>query len=167
MTEIPAVSKWARIGFALAALILVADQATKLFFQHVVDLIEIKRIAVLPVFSFTHVWNKGISFGLLQAESGVGKWILVLFALGVSVMVGRWLLRADRALPAIALGLILGGALGNVIDRALYGKVFDFLDFSGLGFPWVFNVADAGISVGVAVLVYDMIFAKRHDETNA
>ena len=77
------------------------------------------------------------------------------------VALALWPRRPDRLLPAIALGLVIGGALGNLVDRVRFGAVVDFLDFSGLWFPWVFNVADSGITVGVALLLIDSFFGQR------
>ena len=166
MLKIPSISRLALIGLSVAVAVLILDQATKVFFHYVVDLPSIDGgIPVLPIFSFTHVWNEGVSFGLFKAETAWGRWLLALFALGVSGFIGKWLWSSDRLWTTLGLGMILGGALGNVIDRVIFGKVFDFLDFSGLGFPWVFNIADAGVSVGVAVLVLDMFFDKGHEQS--
>jgi signal peptidase II len=119
---------------------------------------------VLPFFRLSLVYNPGISFGLLAA-SGAGRWLLVLFALAVVIAVGVWARSLTRPLPAVALGLIMGGALGNnIIDRVRFGRVTDFLDFSGLGFPWVFNVADAAINIGVAVLLIEVLLGGRNTD---
>jgi signal peptidase II len=149
-----------RLGFSAAAIIIALDQLTKWLMRDIVHLQEIGRIEVLPVFDFTMVWNTGVSFGLFSAGSLAGRIALVIFSLGISGFVGNWLWTTQRLRPAVALGLILGGALGNVIDRIYFGRVFDFLDFSGLGFPWIFNVADSAITIGVALLVLDAIFDK-------
>jgi signal peptidase II len=119
------------------------------------------RIEVSPVFDLTMVWNRGVSFGLAQSE-GWARWLLVAMTAVIAIGFLVWLLRASRWMTALALALVVGGAIGNnLIDRVRFGAVVDFLDFSGLYFPWVFNVADAGISVGAAVLLLDQLLAGR------
>lgn len=160
-----------RLGFIVAAAVIVLDQFVKWIMRDVVHLDALQRVHVLPFFDFTAVHNAGVSFGLFRADSLVGRIALVLFSLAISGFVAHWLWTTQRLRPAIALGLILGGALGNVIDRIYYGRVFDFLDFSGLGFPWIFNVADSAITIGVGLLVLDAFLDKgtrvtlREEET--
>ncbi len=114
-----------------------------------------------PFFSLTMVWNRGVSFGFAQSE-GWARWLLVAMTAVIAVGFLIWLLRASRWMTALALALVVGGAIGNnLIDRVRFGAVVDFLDFSGLYFPWVFNIADAGISVGAAVLLLDQLLAGR------
>jgi signal peptidase II len=118
------------------------------------------RIALSGVFNLSMTWNHGVSFGALQSE-GLARWALFgltsLIAVGFTV----WLLRAERWMTALSLSLVIGGAVGNLVDRARFGAVVDFLDFSGLYFPWVFNVADASISVGAVLLLLDQLLASR------
>jgi signal peptidase II len=113
-----------------------------------------------PLFSLSMTWNHGVSFGALQAE-GLARWALFgltsLIAVGFTV----WLLRAERWMTALSLSLVIGGAVGNLVDRARFGAVVDFLDFSGLYFPWIFNVADAAITIGAAFLLLDQLLASR------
>jgi signal peptidase II len=104
------------------------------------------------------VWNRGVSFGLLRANEDLARWGLVALSFLISGVFFWWLRGADRRLTAAALGLVIGGALGNVVDRIRFGAVADFLDFHGLWFPWVFNVADAAITVGAILLAVDMVF---------
>lgn len=160
-------TRYQRIGLGVAGTTIAVDHLSKWLFTDVVwgGLPRCpgpfaQHIEVLPFFKFSQVCNPGVSFGLFSSESLWGRLALILFSLVISGFVAQWLWTSRRLLPALALGLILGGALGNVIDRAIYGHVFDFLDFSGLGFPWIFNVADSGISVGVALLVMDVFFDK-------
>ena len=116
-------------------------------------------IELTPFFDLQMVWNRGISFGLLRADEGLARWGLVLSSLVIAGFFVWWLRTADRRVTAAALGLVIGGAIGNVIDRIRFGAVADFLDFNGLGFfPWVFNVADAAITCGALLLAFDMIF---------
>lgn len=151
-------ARLAGIGFALAALVIALDQLSKHVILRVAELDERGRILVLdPLFNLTMVWNRGVSFGLFAADSLWQRLILVGFSLGISGFLAVWLTRVERPLQAVAFGLIIGGALGNVVDRLAYGAVADFLDFSGLYFPYVFNVADAAISIGVAGLLLDML----------
>ena len=117
-----------------------------------------------PFFSLTMTWNRGVSFGALQAE-GWARWALFLMTCGIAAGFTVWLLRAGRALTALALSMVIGGAIGNMIDRARFGAVVDFLDFSGLYFPWIFNVADAGITVGAALLLLDQLLASRQSKS--
>jgi signal peptidase II len=147
-------------GFALAALVIALDQLSKYWIVQVQGLgaAEGSRIPVLdPWFNLTMVWNRGVSFGLFAADGLWQRALLIAFSLTIAGLLAVWLVKAARAMQAIAFGLIIGGAIGNVIDRVIYGAVADFLDFSGLWFPYVFNVADAAISVGVVALIADLI----------
>jgi signal peptidase II len=122
--------------------------------------IECGRIELSPVFDLTMTWNRGVSFGALQAE-GIARWGLFIVTAAIAIGFTLWLLRASRKLTALALALVIGGAIGNLVDRARFGAVVDFLDFSGLFFPWIFNVADAAISVGAVLLLLDQLLAGR------
>ena len=166
-------SPFALMGFLVALGILIADQVSKHVMLRVVDLDRLcpapgpcarsseSTIFVLdPWFNLTMVWNRGISFGLFQAGSWWQIGILIAVSLGVSALLASWMIQAERRLQAISFGMIIGGAIGNVIDRLAYGAVADFFDFSGLYFPYVFNVADAAISLGVVVLVLDLFFSR-------
>ena len=154
-------SPFALMGFLVALGILIADQVSKHVMLRVVDLDVIGQIRVLdPWFNLTMVWNRGISFGLFQAGSWWQIGILIAVSLGVSALLASWMIQAERRLQAVSFGMIIGGAIGNVIDRLAYGAVADFFDFSGLYFPYVFNVADAAISLGVVVLVLDLFFSR-------
>lgn len=142
-------------GLLIAVATLVADQISKLFF---LDLMQQnpQGIVVTPFFNLVMVWNTGVSFGLFQEDSDFRSWTLIAVALGVMVWLGLWLWRTRTWLAAVALGLIIGGAIGNVIDRLRFGAVFDFLDFHAFGQHWpAFNVADSAIVVGVVVLILD------------
>ena len=145
---------WA--AYALAVVVAALDQASKYWVLHVLDLPDRPPLHVLPFFQLTMVWNQGVSFGLLRADSGSGRWLLVAFALAVVGALAVWTHNVRRPLAAIALGLVMGGAIGNnLIDRVRFGAVADFLDFHALAFPWVFNVADSAITVGVVLLLLD------------
>jgi len=153
----PRRSPFALLGYLTALGFLVVDQITKHIMLRVVDLDVTRQILVLdPWFNFTMVWNRGISFGLFQAGSWWQIGLLIAVSLAISVLLAVWMMQAERRLQAISFGMIIGGAIGNVVDRLAYGAVADFFDFSGLYFPFVFNVADAAISVGVALLILDL-----------
>ena len=116
-----------------------------------------------PVFDLSMVWNRGVSFGAFQSE-GIMRWLLVLITLGIASGFAVWLTRADRRLTAISLALVVAGAIGNLIDRVRFGAVVDFLDFKDIWFIWVFNVADAAITVGAVLLFADQFLMSRNKE---
>ncbi|MGA0546768.1 signal peptidase II [Brevundimonas sp. VNH65] len=156
----------AAYGFAL--LVIFLDQLTKVAVTDMAGMAAIPDIpvgyhfaSVIPgVLDFTMVQNKGVSFGLFGG--GEGRWLLSAFAVLVAGGLAWWATRIDRRLLISAVGLIIGGALGNAIDRIRFGFVVDFVDFSQTGlFPWVFNVADAAINVGVALLILDAVLSER------
>jgi signal peptidase II len=148
-------------AFVFALLVVVLDQVTKAWIVSGLDLREIGRVNILPpVLNFTWVENRGVSFGLFG--DGSARWMLSLFSIAVAGILGWWALRADRRLLITAIGLVMGGALGNVIDRIRFGFVVDFIDFSGTKvFPWVFNVADSAITIGVVLLILDSLLSER------
>ncbi|PWE16939.1 signal peptidase II [Marinicauda salina] len=155
-------------GFVLAATVFVLDQVSKFWILRVLDLDGMRggRVYVLdPWFNLTMVWNRGVSFGLFAADSDWQRVILVALSLTIAGLLAAWLLRAERWLQTLAFGLIIGGALGNVVDRVIHGAVADFLDFSGLYFPYVFNVADAAITTGVAALLLDLLIGGEDART--
>jgi signal peptidase II len=155
--KIPRIA-YAAYGFAL--LVIVLDQLTKAWMMDGLELREWGRIEVWPpIFNLTWVENRGVSFGLFG--DGSARWLLSAFSVAVAGALAWWALKADRRLLISAIGLVMGGAIGNVIDRIRFGYVVDFLDFSGLGFPWVFNIADAAINVGVILLILDSIRSER------
>jgi signal peptidase II len=146
----------------MAVAVFAADQASKYWILHVFDLPALGSVVVLPMFNLSMVWNQGVTFGLLHATGAAGPWILAVAALAVVVVLGLWLRRAERLMVALALGAILGGALGNVLDRLRYGAVVDFLHFHLGAYSWyVFNVGDAAIVCGVAALVVDGMLPQR------
>jgi len=156
---------WAAYAFAAAVIIL--DQITKAWMLYGLHIREAGQIRVLePVFNLTFVLNRGVSFGLLTGGE-TGRWLLTVFSIAVAGLLAFWATRADRRLLITAIGLIMGGALGNVIDRIRFGGVVDFLDFSGLYFPWVFNVADSAISIGVVLLILDSFISERSAKVGA
>jgi signal peptidase II len=155
------ITRFGYLAYALACATVVLDQLSKLWVVDVYHLPEKMSVRVLPVFSLSMVWNRGVSYGFLTAHDAVGRWGLVLFSVAVAAGLAWWARHALRAIPAIGVGLVIGGAIGNAIDRARIGSVVDFLDFSGLHFPWVFNIADSGITVGVILLLLDNLAPRQ------
>lgn len=102
------------------------------------------------------VWNRGVSFGLLRADQDLIRWALTAFSFGVATWLVTWARTTDRPMMGYGLGLVIGGAVGNAIDRIRFGAVVDFFDVSRLYFPWVFNVADSAITLGVILLLLDL-----------
>lgn len=148
-------------GIVAAAIALILDQGTKLlmlYALHFIDMPPRDNVPVLPFFNLVMVWNPGVSYGLFPASSPMGSAILALFSIVAVVGLGWWLWVSDRLTLTVGLGLVIGGALGNLIDRLIHGKVADFFHFYGLGYDWyVFNVADAAITFGVIALLYDAL----------
>ncbi len=144
-------------AYAIALAVIVLDQLSKHWILYVYDLPGRLSEQVAGPFHLTMVWNQGVSFGLLRADADLGRWLLVVFSIVVAVVLAVWARRSDRGLLAAALGLVMGGAVGNAIDRARFGAVVDFIDVSRLHFPWVFNIADSGITVGVVLLLLDSL----------
>lgn len=162
--------------FFLIPIIVIVDQWTKQLilnepkFNALGCLDKTQRcggIEVSGLFDLTMVWNRGVSFGLGQSE-GIMRWVLVALTVAIAVGFAIWLFRAQRKLTAIALAMVVGGAIGNVIDRVVFGAVVDFLDFSGIWEPYffnyIFNVADAAISVGAVLLFVDQFLMMRDEK---
>jgi signal peptidase II len=147
----------------LAAIIFLLDQISKAVVLYGLDFINgvegRTSIEILPFFDLAMVWNRGISYGLFQADSDLGRWLLVGFAVGLIAFLSAWLWRIRELRLGLAIGMIIGGALGNLLDRVIYGAVADFFHFHAFGYSWyVFNVADAAIVLGVAWMAWDMVF---------
>ncbi len=155
-----------RLGIPVALGVLVADQASKWWILEGARLPDVGQIRLLEGGPFgldlTMVWNRGVTFGLL---SGNGAWNQVLLALVATVIAAfllRWMTRAENRMTAVALGAVVGGAVGNVIDRFRFGAVVDFVDAHAWGLHWyVFNVADAAIVCGVVALIADALFRPK------
>lgn len=147
----------------LSLAIVLLDQATKQLAE--AKLTAYQAIYVLPFFDLTLMYNKGAAFSFLSDQGGWQRWFFVVLALGVSAVLVSWLrrLQAEEKWVAIALALIIGGAMGNVIDRILFGQVIDFVHLHYQQYYWpAFNVADSAIFIGVAIMLYDaFILAPR------
>jgi signal peptidase II len=152
-------------GLIVAAVTCVADQASKLYLLFVYGLAANGPIRLGPFFDFILTRNTGISYGLFQTESALGQAVLLAVKLAAVVLLWVWLAHARDRLTALSLGLIIGGAIGNAIDRLAYGWVADFVYFhlsgDGWRFDWyVFNLADVAIVAGVIGLLYESLRGK-------
>jgi signal peptidase II len=148
-----------KLGLSVAAAALVLDQLTKLYFYELLVAGGRRAIEVLPFFNLVTVWNFGISFGMFNDGSAGASIIFVALAAAIVIALLMWLRTVSHPLVATALGLVIGGAVGNIIDRLRFGAVFDFLDFHLGGWHWpAFNVADSAITVGVVLLCIDALF---------
>jgi signal peptidase II len=152
-----------RPGIIAAVAVLVADQASKLWLLFVFDIARRGAVSVTPFFDLVLAWNTGISYGWFQTESAAGQAILLAIKAVAVIVLAIWMARSQTRMATIALGLIIGGAIGNAIDRFAYGAVVDFALFhvhiGGKDLHWyVFNLADTAIVAGVAALLYDSLF---------
>lgn len=173
MTTGRRLSRWlwgpcSRLALGVAAAIFVADQAHKWWMLLVYRIEEKGRVTVTPFLDLVFVKNTGISYSLLDQSSYGWQLVLALFSVVVSLALWMWLAAAGTGrLMAWALGLIIGGALGNGLDRVLIGGVADFFSLHAFGFYWyVFNIADVAIVAGVATLLYDSVTGSRNDAAN-
>ena len=151
-------------GFAIAIAVFIADQLSKWLVTGPLNLREVGQIYVLPIFNLTWTENYGISLGLLNARTATGQWLLIAMTSAIALGVAWWMTREKQRGDQLALGMVLGGALGNILDRLRFGYVVDFADLHFGDFrPFlVFNVADAAISIGVAILLL-RAFLTRND----
>jgi signal peptidase II len=154
------VSPHLRVGAIAGIAALALDQASKLWLLFVFDLTHRGRVKITPFFDLELAWNVGISFGLFQDDSFLAQAVLTTIKAVAVIILAIWMARSRTLLATMALGLIIGGAVGNAIDRFAYGAVVDFALFhvqiGGNTYNWyVFNVADAAIVAGVAALLYD------------
>jgi signal peptidase II len=165
-----------RLGFVIALVVFGVDQLTKWIIVGPLRLREVGQIHLLPIFDLTYVENNGISLGLLNATNPTGRWMLVALTSAIAVAVAYWITREKNRGDQAALGLVLGGALGNILDRTRHGYVTDFADFYIKGWPeqlcWsysngacrpflIFNVADAAISIGVVILLLRAFLTRK------
>ena len=157
------------IGFSIAAIVFVLEQITKWVVLGPLDLRNTQSVEVLPIFRLNYTENHGISLGLFQASSDAMRWVLVLVTAAIAVGVAWWIGREEKHWDQIALGMVLGGALGNILDRVRHGYVVDFADLHFGDFRpfFIFNVADAAISIGVAILLLRAFLVKDRPKENA
>ena len=152
-------------AFLVAALALAVDQASKAWILGVAG-VSGSGPAIPGPLRLTLVGNTGISYGLLQGGD-LTRWALAAFAIVVSVALAVWAWRAEKLVTALGLGLILGGALGNVADRVVRGAVVDFIDARAIDFPWIFNAADSAITVGIILLLLEGVFTSKRTAPGA
>jgi signal peptidase II len=155
-----------RLGLGAAAITCVADQLSKLWVLFAFDLRDRGAVVVTPFMDLVMTWNRGISYGLFQQDSRFGQWPLLAITVVALILLLVWLTRAESQLTALSLGLIIGGAIGNSIDRIAYGAVADFvllhLTTATFRFNWyVFNVADVAIVAGVIGILYETLLRRR------
>ncbi len=139
-----------------AGVVFLLDQLSKLLVVHWLDLKNVYTIDVLPpLLSLRMAWNQGVNFGLFANDTEVMRWVLIALAVGISVWLLNWARKMDSRLNQMLAGLVIGGAIGNALDRVVYGAVADFLNMSccGLNNPYAFNIADTAIFLGAFGLV--------------
>lgn len=142
-------------GAVVAAAVFAADQVSKFSMRGLLPTPQ-DRLTVLPIFDLVHAWNYGVSFSLFTGTGDLRRFALIAVMLAISAAVTWWLYKTERFLSALAYGLILGGALGNICDRLWHGAVFDFLYFHLAGYGWpAFNLADSAIVCGVGLLLLE------------
>ena len=151
-----------RLGFALAALVFALDQFTKYLVMVPLDLANRGEIEIMPIFRFLWVNNAGVSMGMLQASTPLQAWLLVAMTVAIAIGVTVWLWRERNVQDVFGLGLVLGGALGNITDRMRFGHVIDFanLHFGAFSPFLVFNGGDAAITVGVLILLFRALLVR-------
>jgi signal peptidase II len=145
-------------GLIVLALVLIADQWTK---QLAIDALSHPRryIEVLPFMNFVLAWNPGVSFGLFQGQA---PWVMIVGTSAITIGFLIWMWRTRNRVLGIALAMVVGGAVGNLVDRLRHGAVTDFIDLHVHGYHWpVFNVADSAITVGAALLLIDSLFGGK------
>lgn len=152
-----------RLGFAIALVVFALDQLTKWIATGPLHLREVGQIVLMPIFNLTYTENNGISLGLLNATTELGRWMLVALTSAIAIGVAVWIGREKSRIDQIALGMVLGGALGNILDRSRHGYVVDFLDLHFGEFrPFlVFNVGDAAISIAVVILLLRAFLTRK------
>src|SRR3954465_14377505 len=156
----PAMTPRLRVGLIAAIAVLLADQASKLWLLFAFDIAGRGAVSVTPFFDLVLAWNTGISYGWFSTHSALGHAALLAFKTAAVIVLAFWMARAQTRLATVALGLIIGGAIGNGVDRLAYGAVVDFAHFhiniGGNTYNWyVFNLADVALFAGVAALLYD------------
>jgi signal peptidase II len=146
------------VGGLIALGVVIVDQIAKALVLSRAGRSGVDSTPLAPFLDLTLRWNRGISFSLFARDSAAGQAALLALTLAATGLLAWWLMRTRSALPAVGLGLIIGGALGNAIDRIAHGAVIDYLDLHALGHHFfVFNAADAAINIGVALLIFDLL----------
>jgi signal peptidase II len=161
---------WGRLsglGLSLALFAFLADQSFKWWMLHTIDIAASQPIEITSFFSLVLAWNRGVSYGWFAQDHGLGQFILIALSILASAGLWVWLTRTLSPLTAASIGLIIGGALGNALDRIAYGAVADFFLFHAFGLSWyIFNIADIAIVAGVFLLIYESFGQNRHQGAN-
>ena len=155
-----------RLGFIISAVVFALDQLTKWIVTGPLGINRLgDQLVLLPIFNFTYTENNGISLGLLNATNDVGRWMLVALTSAIAIGVAVWIGREKNRIDQAALGMVLGGALGNILDRMRHGYVVDFADLHFGDFrPFlIFNVGDAAISIAVVILLLRAFLSRKDD----
>jgi signal peptidase II len=156
-----------RLGFIVALAVFALDQLAKWFVTGPLGVDHVGAVQyLLPVFQFTYTENNGISLGLLNATTDIGRWMLVGLTSAIAIGVAYWITREKNRIDQVALGMVLGGALGNILDRVRHGYVVDFADLHfGEWRPFlIFNVGDAAISIAVVILLLRAFLSRKDQE---
>ncbi len=150
----------------LALAVMAADQFSKYWVMGFMGTIP-NSIEILPFFNLVVVWNRGVSFGLFNEDSAYGAYVLIAISSVIAIWFLMWLFQTRSRIQAAALALVIGGAVGNIIDRILHGAVYDFLDFHLMGHHWpAFNIADSAVVIGVFTLIFHSIFLDKKTDVN-
>ncbi len=148
-------SSYVKMGALAALLTFAADQGHKWWMLGPFDIAARQPVRIAPFMDLVLAWNYGVSYGWFSSLGQGGRWVLIVVSLAIAVMLAAWLIKATDRLSALSLGLLIGGALGNALDRVVHGAVADFFFFHGFGISWyVFNLADVAIVAGVIGLLY-------------
>lgn len=151
-------------GLGLAIILFIADQVSKTLIRNYV-LDNDGVVEVLPFFNLVYVWNHGVSFGMMQAGTTEGVYLLIAVAAVITALFLVILMKAERLTTAIGCGTIIGGSCGNIVDRIQFSAVYDFADIHAFGYHWpAFNVADACVVIGIAIIAYDSLFLSPKSE---
>ncbi|MFM9848583.1 MAG: signal peptidase II [Hyphomicrobiaceae bacterium] len=159
---------WSRLGLSIALVTLVADQVHKWWMLDIYRIQDRGRVTITPFLDLVFVLNQGISYGLFAQQEELGQWLLAGFAVLAALALACWLAAGTGGrIWAISVGLLIGGAIGNGIDRVRLGGVADFFSMHAFGYYWyVFNIADVAIVAGVMGLLYDSFTSSRNDASN-
>jgi len=145
-------------GLVIAGITLAIDQGHKWWMLGPFDIAAVQPVRLGPYLDLVLAWNRGVSYGWFSQSTELGKWLLVGLAVVITGFLFSWLVKANTRLGGVALGLLIGGAVSNALDRVLHGAVADFFAFHGFGYSWyVFNLADVAIVAGVAALLYESV----------
>jgi signal peptidase II len=157
------------LGLIVALIVFAIDQFTKWLVTGPLHVQDLEHLYLLPFFQFTYTENNGISLGLLNATTAIGRWMLVALTGAIALGVAFWMGREKNRIDQLALGMVLGGALGNILDRVRHGYVVDFADLHFGEFrPFlIFNVGDAAISIAVVILLLRAFLTRKDQETGS